>query len=215
MYAAQRAMGRALRAVAVSNVEYAVPGRYEQPIAASRLERLPEEERRVVSGWLDRHLGARAAERAAAHSFLEHLDTQANARVAEITRALEERQQQEGQGHRRQELWGSVRPLLTEFEAGELYRVGLTKNGHGQREWNRMIMYAVVAVDADHRRGESLPGVDEWARHNRVPQLGSEYGRGISEKVLSHSEARERIRQEKKELGREHMTEKTRSSPSR
>ena len=60
--------------------------------------------------------------------------------------------------------------------------------------------------------GESLPEVYEWARGNKVPQLGSEYGRGISQTVLSHSEARERIRQENKEPGREHATE-TRSPP--
>ncbi len=208
MYAAQRAMGRALRAVAVSNVEYAVPERYEQPIAAARLERLPEEDRAVVSGWLGRHREARVAERAAAHSFREHLDAQANLRVAEVSRM------QEQQGQRRPEVWGSVRPLLTEVEAGEIYRVVMTTDDHGRRSWEQMTKYAVVAVGADKLRKGDPPGLYEWARHNSVPQLGSEYGRGISGMVLSHSEARERIRQENKELGREHTTE-TRSSPGR
>lgn len=205
VYAAQRAMGRAMRAVAVLNIEYAVPERYEQPIAAARLERLPEEERAVVSGWLGRHREAREAERAAARSFGEHLDAQANARVAEVSRAQEA--QQQGQG-RRQEPWGSVRPLLTEVEAGELYRVGLTKNDHGRRSWEQMTKYAVVAVGANKLRKGDPPGLYEWARDNKLPpDRGNEYERMLSgAPVLSHREAREQIREQNKELGRERTT---------
>jgi hypothetical protein len=109
-YAAARAMGRALRATSVAHAEYGVPEKFEHPIAAERLERLPGQVRDSMSELLARHQAARDSEREAALSFREGLETQARERAGEASRS---------------HLQGSIRPLLTEVEAGEVYGSGL------------------------------------------------------------------------------------------
>lgn len=193
-HATARAMGRALRAVAVVHAEHALPERFEHPIAAGRLEKLPGQVRDSLSELLDRHGAAREAERGATLSFREGLDTQARERAGEASRTPP----------------GAIRPLLTEAEAGEIFGRVLTMNTHERRSWERMTMHAKVAVEADGPQ-KNLPSLHEWARQNTTASSrGSEYQRGVGDAtVLSHREARAIIRQQEKELGQ------GRSTPSR
>lgn len=119
-HAAARAMGLALRAVAVARVEHAVPERFERPVAVERIERLPEQVRESLSALLDRHRVAREAERAAAVSFRVSLETQASDRAGGTSRTQPPPQQQRG----------TIRPLLTEVEAGEIHGMALTLWGY-------------------------------------------------------------------------------------
>lgn len=186
-YAAARAMGRALRAVAVVHAEHALPERFEHPVATERLERLPGHVRDSLSELLVRHRNAREAERGTALSFREGLDTQSRERAGESSRTLTSR----------------IRPLLTEAEAGEIFGRGLTMNAHQRRSWERMTMHAKVAVEAADPQ-KSLPSLNEWARQNTLASSrGSEYQRGVGDTmVLSYREARAIIRQQEKEIGR-------------
>jgi hypothetical protein len=186
-HAAARAMGRALRAVAMVHAEYSLPERFEHPVAAGRLERLPGQVRDSLSELLDRHGAAREAERGAALSFREGLYAQARERAGEASRTPP----------------GAIRPLLTEAEACGIFGRVLAMNTHERRSWERMTMHAKVAVEADGPQ-KSLPSLHEWARQNTTASSRrSEYQRGIGDAtVLSHREARANIRQQEKELGR-------------
>jgi hypothetical protein len=190
-HAVARAMGRALRAVAVVHAEHALPERFEHPVATERLERLPGHVRDSLSELLARHRNAREAERGTALSFREGLDTQSRERAGESSRTLTSR----------------IRPLLTEAEAGEIFGRVLTMNKHERQSWERMTMHAKVAVEADGPQ-KSPPSLHEWARQNTTASSrGSEYQRGIGDTtVLSHREARAIIRQQEKELGRDRPT---------
>jgi hypothetical protein len=192
-YAAARAMGRAMRAVAVVHVEHGLPEKFEHPVAAGRLERLPGQFRDSLSELLNRHLAARESERGTAISFREGLEIQARERSGEASRMPR----------------GAIRPLLTEAEAGEIFGRALTMNMQEQRSWDRMTMYAEVAVKNDEgRMGHQHPSLHEWARQNMAASnRGSEYERGIGDTlVLSHREARSIVRQQEKELGRDRPT---------
>lgn len=193
-YAAARAIGRALRAAAVVHAEHAVPERFEHPVAAGRLERQPEQVRELLCDLLDRHRAARDAERAAAHSFRENLETQARERCGVAPRT----QQQ-----------GVVRPLLTETEAGEIYGMMVqTKDTNDRRRWEQRTMHAGVVIGEDKQREDNPPSLYEWARQNTsAVSRSSEYERGVGNTlVMSHSEARGLIRQQDKELGRHRTT---------
>lgn len=100
-YATARALGRVLRAAAVVHAEHTVPEKFEHPIAAGRLERLPGPVRESLSDLLDRHRTAREAERTTALSFRGGLETQAR----------------ECAGEAKHTPRGSIRPLLTQVEA--------------------------------------------------------------------------------------------------
>jgi hypothetical protein len=102
-------------------------------------------------------------------------------------------------------------PLLTEVEAGEVYRMSLEMGAHERRSWGPNTRHAEVAVLDERRGGASRQALDEWARQHPFPSRASEYGRGLGdEKVLSHREAKAIIRQEDREIGR---ASPTRSRP--
>lgn len=192
-YAAARAMGRSLLAAAVVHAEHGVQKKFEHPIAAGRLERLPGQARESLSELLARHRAAREAERATALSFRMNLETQAMERAGEASRMSR----------------GAIRPFLTPAEAGEIYGRSLTMNAHERRSWEQMTMYAEVSVKGDKPRGGNPPlSLHEWARQNTTASSrGSEYQRGVGDAmVLSHREARAIIRQQEKEHGRSRPT---------
>jgi hypothetical protein len=195
-YAAGRAMGRALRAVVVVHDEHVVPERFEHPVAVERFEILPVQVREALSERLGRHRAAREAERVVALSFRENLAAQASERAGEASR-----QQQRG----------TIRPLLTEVEAGEIHGLALRMGARERRSWGQTTMHAEVAVSGDKLPGTGLPSLEEWGRQNRVASSrASEYERSVGDvTVLSHRDAQARVRQQQKEHGQD------RSKPSR
>lgn len=194
-HAAARAMGRALRAAVVARAEHSVPERFEHPVEAGRLERQPEQVRMALSELLGRHRTAREAERSAARSFRVNLETQALERTGEAPHTP--RQQQ-----------GGIRPLLTQFEASEVYAMLITMDTSERRSWEQKTKYAEVAGESDKSRGDTPQPLHEWARRNAsLASRGSEYERGGGGSlVLSHSEARAIIWQQDKDLGRDRPT---------
>jgi hypothetical protein len=192
-YATARVMGRVMWAAAVVHAEHGVPENFEHPVAAVRIERLPGHVRDSLSELLARHREARETERGAALSFREGLETQAGERAGEVSRATH----------------GAIKPLLTEAEAGEIFGRMLAMDTNERRSWERLTMHAEVAVGAaDSTRGNPIQSLHEWARQNTFAvNHGSEYERGVGDTmVLSHREARAIIRQQEKELGRDHPT---------
>lgn len=189
-YAAERAVGRSLRAIAVAHAEHTVPEKFEHPVAAGRLAGLPVLERESLSALLDQHRAARETERAAALSFRVHLETQAVERAGEVMRTS-------GQG--------PIRPLLNEAEAREAYGMALTMSANERRSWEQRTMRAKVAVDGDKSLETRLPSLHEWSRQNTFAiNRGSEYERGVGDTMLmSHSEAKAIIRQQDKVLRRD------------
>jgi hypothetical protein len=199
-YAAARAMGRALRAVAVVHDEHAVPERFEHPVAAERFERLPVQVRETLSELFDRHRAAREAERVAALSFRENLAAQASERAGAASRPQQQR--------------GVIRPLLTEVEAGEIHGLALRMETRERRSWGQTTMHAEVAVSGDKLRGAGLPSLEEWGSQYRVASSRvSEYERSVGDAmVLSHPEAQARVRQQQQ---KEHGQDRPTSSRSR
>jgi len=185
-YAAARAQGRELRAAALVHAEHGLPERHEHPVAARRLERLPEQVRESLSSLIDQHRAARESERAAALAFRGGLESQARERADEAPRAPR----------------GAVRPLLTEVEAGEIYARMLTTGSHERRSWEQRTMYAEV-IKGDGQREGRQPSLHEWARQNMAAfSRGGEYVRAVGdETVMSQSEAQAIIRQQERELG--------------
>jgi hypothetical protein len=189
-YAAARALGRSLRAIAVAHAEHTVPEKFEHPVAAGRLAGLPEQERESLSEMLDRHRAAREAERAAALSFRMNLETQAVERAG-------------GGGQMPRQ--GPVRPLLTEVEAKEVHGMALAMSTNERRSWEQRTMRAEVVIGGDKSRETGLQSLHQWAMQNTFAVIrGSEYERGVGDTMLmSHSEARAIIRQQDKKLGRD------------
>lgn len=189
-YAAARALGRSLRAVALAHAEHTVPEKFEHPVAAGRLAGLPGQERESLSVMLDRHQAAREAERSATLSFRVNLETQAVERTSEVVGT----QQQ-----------GAVRPLLTEAEAREVFGMALAMSTNERRSWEQRTMHAEVAVEGRKSQETGHPSLHEWARQNLLTvNRGNEYERGVGNTMLmSHSEARAIIRQQDKGLGRD------------
>lgn len=187
-YAASRALGRALRAAAVWGAEHDLPARYERPVAPGRLDGLREPAREFLSSQLDRHRAAREAERAAADSFRTGVEAQANVRAGAAPRTPR----------------GTPTPLVTEAEAREIFARWGGMSTQQRRSWDRMTMYAEVAVEGDGRDRGGTRSLQEWAIRNIASiTCGSEYERFIGDaKVLSYNDARGIVRQREKDHSR-------------
>jgi hypothetical protein len=187
-YAAARALGRVLRAAAVWDAEFNLPGKYEYPAAAARLDRLGEEARGLLSEMLDRHRAAREAERAAADTFRTGVEAQADERAGAALRTPH----------------GHPVPLVTEAEAREIFARRAGMSDHQQRSWDKMTMYAEVAVEGGGPGGAQTRSLHKWALRNIASiTRTSEYDKFMGDaKALSYNDARAIVRQQEKERGR-------------
>jgi hypothetical protein len=170
-----------------------MPERFEHPVAARRLDGLPEHVRESLSELLDQHRAARVAERAAGDSFREGGEVRASELAAGVPRGPRE----------------AIRPLVTEAEAREIIGRRMTMNAHEQRSWDRMTMYAEVAAKADGPREGQPQSLHKWAIRNMAGlNPTSEYERVIGDaRVLSSRDARELVRQHAKEHGQSRPTQ--------
>ncbi|HEV7375851.1 MAG TPA: hypothetical protein VGN95_14115 [Pyrinomonadaceae bacterium] len=184
-YAARRALGRALSAAAILDVEYKLPARFERPVAQQRLSTLPPQVRENLSALLDRHHEARRGEQSAAFSFHSELNRAAEIWAGNFPRVGP----------------GSIRPLLSTKEAGEIFGAMVTMGQHDRLVWDKRTRGAEVAVPGLNANGglKRGPALGEWGAKNPqdVYRHRSEYERGISgEKVMSYRAAQAIIREQ-------------------